>query len=60
MIQLLNDQEKLLWRKAAVAALDSIERVESEGNKKVALFAVMVADGIINSYRKRCGFNTTS
>ena len=55
MVQLLNDKEKALWRRAAVAALKTMEGVEASQAKASVLFASLVADGIVMAYRKKCG-----
>lgn len=50
--------EKRLWRKAAVAALKSVEDVKSNEGQEAIKFAAIVADGVVREYQKRIKDNT--
>lgn len=57
MIHLSSDLEKELWRKAAIAALKSVEEVNATGHKEALQYAILVADGVVRNYRARCESN---
>lgn len=50
---LLDDTERELWRQAALNALNCVQTFNSDESRKAAAFAALVADNIVNSYRKR-------
>jgi len=49
-----SETEKDLWRRAAVAALKSVEDCKSSEHREALQYASLVADGIVRAYRKRC------
>jgi hypothetical protein len=54
MVHLKSDLEKKLWRQAALAALRTVEGINSAENEKALKFTTVVADGFILAYRQRC------
>lgn len=52
---LASETEKELWRQAAIAAIKSVEDCKPSEHREAMQYACLVADGIVRSYRKRCG-----
>ncbi len=44
----------MINRKAAFAALKTVEGVDSNKPKDTLTFVSVVADGVVNAYRSRC------
>lgn len=53
-MRFVSETEKELWRRAAVAALRSVEDCKASEGKEALQYASLVADGIVRAYRRRC------